>query len=81
MWNTVGQAYLHNLILSHILDSFAGIVLYNVTNVTCFQQTPKWIDDVRTERGSDDIILLVEIKTDLVDKKCLLSRERGQKMS
>jgi GTPase SAR1 family protein len=32
-------------------------------------QTSKWIDDVRTERGSDVIIMLVGNKTDLSDKR------------
>ena len=34
-----------------------------------FKQTAKWIDDVRTERGSDVIIMLVGNKTDLSDKR------------
>lgn len=34
-----------------------------------FHQTSKWIDDVRTERGSDVIIMLVGNKTDLSDKR------------
>lgn len=47
-------------------------------DVNSFQQTTKWIDDVRTERGSDVIIMLVGNKTDLADKRyeiteCLVS--------
>lgn len=34
-----------------------------------FLNTSKWIDEVRTERGSDVIIVLVGNKTDLVDKR------------
>merc|ERR1712156_518622 len=34
-----------------------------------FQQINKWIDDVRTERGTDVIIVLVGNKTDLADKR------------
>jgi len=34
-----------------------------------FQQTTKWIDDVRAERGPDVIIMLVGNKTDLADKR------------
>lgn len=34
-----------------------------------FHQTSKWIDDVRTERGNDVIIMLVGNKTDLQDKR------------
>lgn len=38
-----------------------------------FQQTSKWIEDVRTERGQDVIIMLVGNKTDLGDKRLVLS--------
>lgn len=46
-----------------------------VPDVNSFQQTTKWIDDVRTERGSDVIIMLVGNKTDLADKRCVLVGE------
>lgn len=34
--------------------------------------TSKWVDDVRSERGNDVIIVLVGNKTDLNDKRCAL---------
>ena len=34
-----------------------------------FEQTRKWVDDVRGERGADVIIVLVGNKTDLADKR------------
>jgi len=37
-----------------------------------FQQTSHWIDDVRTERGNDVIIMLVGNKADLTDKRFVL---------
>lgn len=43
-------------------------------DATSFQQTSKWIDDVRTERGSDVIIVLVGNKTDLSDKRFVSSQ-------
>ena len=42
-----------------------------------FQHTSKWIDDVRTERGNDVIIMLVGNKTDLADKR-QVSIEEGE---
>ena len=36
-----------------------------------FQNTSKWVDDVRAERGTDVIIVLVGNKTDLNDKRCV----------
>ncbi|RYC56523.1 hypothetical protein CHU98_g9683 [Xylaria longipes] len=38
-------------------------------NAKSFQNTKKWIDDVRAERGNDVIIVLVGNKTDLNDKR------------
>ena len=40
-----------------------------VSDANSFQQTSKWIDDVRTERGTDVLIMLVGNKTDLSDKR------------
>lgn len=52
------------------------IVLFSDAN--SFHQTSKWIDDVRTERGSDVIIMLVGNKTDLSDKR-QVSTEEGER--
>lgn len=35
--------------------------------------TSKWVDDVRSERGNDVIIVLVGNKTDLNDKRYVFS--------
>ncbi|TKR80819.1 hypothetical protein L596_014824 [Steinernema carpocapsae] len=43
-----------------------------------FHQTSRWIDDVRTERGSDVIIMLVGNKTDLADKR-QVSTDEGER--
>ena len=36
-----------------------------------FLSTSKWIDDVRSERGNDVIVVLVGNKADLADKRCV----------
>uniref|UniRef100_A0A8P4FX55 RAB6B, member RAS oncogene family b n=1 Tax=Dicentrarchus labrax TaxID=13489 RepID=A0A8P4FX55_DICLA len=59
LWDTAGQERFRSLIPSYIRDSTVAVVVYDITNVNSFQQTCKWIDDVRTERGSDVIIMLV----------------------
>ncbi len=48
------------------------IILVFVLDYNSFQQTNKWIDDVRTERGNDVIIMLVGNKTDLSDKRYVI---------
>lgn len=54
--------YLH-IIVEHQLT------LYASPDAKSFQNTKKWIDDVRAERGNDVIIVLVGNKTDLNDKR------------
>uniref|UniRef100_A0A8C7I0W9 RAB6B, member RAS oncogene family b n=3 Tax=Oncorhynchus TaxID=8016 RepID=A0A8C7I0W9_ONCKI len=69
LWDTAGQERFRSLIPSYIRDSTVAVVVYDITNMNSFQQTCKWIDDVRTERGSDVIIMLVGNKTDLEEKR------------
>jgi Ras-related protein Rab-6A len=45
------------------------VVVYDITNKKTFENTRKWVDDVRGERGNDVIIVLVGNKTDLNDKR------------
>ena len=45
------------------------VLFLECTDRQSFLNTSKWIEDVRTERGSDVIIVLVGNKTDLVDKR------------
>eukprot|EP00128_Syssomonas_multiformis_P000086 Colp12_sorted_trinity150504_noHs@14577 len=77
LWDTAGQERFRSLIPSYIRDSSVAVVVYDITNRTSFQQTTKWIDDVRTERGNDVIIMLVGNKTDLGDKR-QVSIEEGE---
>merc|ERR1712183_781353 len=78
LWDTAGQERFRSLIPSYIRDSMVAVVVYDVTNINSFQQTNKWIDDVRAERGNDVIIVLVGNKTDLADKRHV-SIDEGEK--
>ncbi|KAF4091446.1 hypothetical protein AMELA_G00036890 [Ameiurus melas] len=69
VYDIARQERFRSLIPSYIRDSTIAVVVYDITNLNSFQQTSKWIDDVRTERGSDVIIMLVGNKTDLADKR------------
>jgi len=69
LWDTAGQERFRSLIPSYIRDSSVAVVVYDVTNAKTFEQTRRWIDDVRSERGNDVIIVLVGNKTDLTDKR------------
>ena len=69
LWDTAGQERFRSLIPSYIRDSNVAVIVYDITNKNSFHQTSKWIDDVRTERGSEVVIMLVGNKTDLSDKR------------
>lgn len=79
LWDTAGQERFRSLIPSYIRDSSVAVVVYDITNANSFHQTSKWIDDVRTERGSDVIIMLVGNKTDLSDKRQVTTEEGERK--
>uniref|UniRef100_A0A671NHD9 Ras-related protein Rab-6B-like n=1 Tax=Sinocyclocheilus anshuiensis TaxID=1608454 RepID=A0A671NHD9_9TELE len=79
LWDTAGQERFRSLIPSYIRDSTVAVVVYDITNVSSFQLTSKWIDDVRTERGSDVIIMLVGNKTDLEEKRQITIEEGEQR--
>ncbi|XP_076938063.1 ras-related protein RABH1e-like [Bidens hawaiensis] len=75
LWDTAGQERFRSLIPSYIRDSSVAVIVYDVANRQSFLNTAKWIE-VRTERGTDVIIVLVGNKTDLGDKR-QVSLEEG----
>lgn len=79
LWDTAGQERFRSLIPSYIRDSSVAVVVYDVTNRASFMNTSKWVDDVRSERGNDVIIVLVGNKTDLNDKRQVTTEEAEQK--
>jgi len=79
LWDTAGQERFRSLIPSYIRDSTVAVVVYDVTNSNSFQQTSRWIDEVRSERGSDVIIMLVGNKTDLADRRQISIEDGEQK--
>jgi small GTP-binding protein len=79
LWDTAGQERFRSLIPSYIRDSSVAVVVYDISNRVSFQNTSKWVDDVRGERGNDVIIVLVGNKTDLNDKRQVTTEEGERK--
>ena len=91
LWDTAGQERFRSLIPSYIRDSSVAVVVYDVTSAwlawlsillsisdtKTFENTRKWVDDVRGERGNDVIVVLVGNKTDLNDKR-QVTPEQGE---
>jgi Ras-related protein Rab-6A len=55
------------------------VIVYDITNSNSFEQTSRWIDEVRSERGGEVIIILVGNKTDLADKRQVSTEEGEEK--
>ncbi|KAF9520621.1 hypothetical protein BS47DRAFT_1323701 [Hydnum rufescens UP504] len=79
LWDTAGQERFRSLIPSYIRDSSVAIVVFDITNRASFLSTSKWIEDVRSERGNDVIIVLVGNKADLSDKRQVTLEEATAK--
>ncbi|EPQ57883.1 GTP binding protein [Gloeophyllum trabeum ATCC 11539] len=79
LWDTAGQERFRSLIPSYIRDSSVAIVVFDITNRQSFMSTSKWIEDVRSERGNDVIIVLVGNKADLSDKRQVTLEEATAK--
>ncbi|CAK0845168.1 unnamed protein product [Prorocentrum cordatum] len=79
LWDTAGQERFRSLIPSYIRDSSGAIVVYDITNRASFLNTSKWIEDVRSERGTDVVIVLVGNKVDLTDRRQVTTEEGEQK--
>jgi len=77
LWDTAGQERFRSLIPSYIRDSSIAIVVYDISNRQSFMNVDQWIEDVRTERGQDVVIMLVGNKTDLNEKR-LVSPSEGE---
>jgi len=75
LWDTAGQERFRSLIPSYIRDSSVAVIVYDITNRGSFLNTSKWIEDVRTERGQDVIIMLVGNKYDLAEKRAVTFEE------
>jgi Ras-related protein Rab-6A len=69
LWDTAGQERFRSLIPSYIRDSSVAVIVFDVANRQSFLNTARWVEEVRSERGSDVIIMLVGNKTDLVEKR------------
>merc|ERR1711907_247768 len=69
LWDTAGQERFRSLIPSYIRDSSVAVVVYDTTSRASFLSSVRWIEEVRSERGDDVVIMLVGNKTDLADQR------------
>ena len=79
IWDTAGQERFRALVPTYIRDSAVAVVVYDVTNQTSFQQVDHWVQQARTERGNDVLIVLVGNKIDLKERRHISIEEGSAK--
>ena len=68
LWDTAGQERFKSLIPSYIKDAAVAIVVYDITSRQSFQSVAKWIEDARSLRDDDCIIVLAGNKCDIAQQ-------------
>jgi len=79
LWDTAGQERFRSLIPNYIRDSSVAIIVFDVTNKQTFVNVDKWIEDVRAERGSDALVIIVGNKVDKVEERSVTFEEGSKK--
>ncbi len=69
LWDTAGQERFRTLIPSYIRDSAVAVIVYDVCSRASFEAVEHWLSEVRNDRGSDVIVVLVGNKTDLPERR------------
>eukprot|EP00931_Biecheleriopsis_adriatica_P066089 TRINITY_DN40503_c0_g1_i1.p1 TRINITY_DN40503_c0_g1~~TRINITY_DN40503_c0_g1_i1.p1 ORF type:complete len:208 (-),score=57.58 TRINITY_DN40503_c0_g1_i1:97-720(-) len=65
LWDTAGQERFRSLVNSYIRDAAAAVVCFDITKRDSFENTAKWVEEVRSARGDDALIFLVGNKSDV----------------
>jgi len=80
LWDTAGQERFRSLIPNYIRDSAVALVVYDITKEESYNNIPRWLQDVRSERGHDIVIVIVGNKTDL-ERKRVIQREVAEEFA
>ena len=68
IWDTAGQARFHAISRSYYRNSAAALVVFSVTSESSFAKVEQWINELRSNSPSTEIII--------VGSKCDLQAER-----
>ncbi|EOA15198.1 hypothetical protein CARUB_v10028586mg, partial [Capsella rubella] len=79
MWDTAPQDKFQSYRSSYIRVSSVAVIVYDVADKQTFLNTSKWIQEVRAEKDSHIIVVLVGNKTDLVHKRQVSIEEGDNK--
>ena len=79
IWDTAGQERYKAITNAFYKGSKGAFVVYDITRKESFINIDKWIGELKTNGSDDILIVLVGNKTDLEDKREVLTEEVEKK--
>jgi len=81
IWDTAGQERYKSITYHHYRKSAGGLIVYDITKRSSFENIPNWLSDLRKLADKDCIIALIGNKLDIVqnnEKKREVTKEEAQ---
>jgi small GTP-binding protein len=69
IWDTAGQERFRSISKSYFRNAVGAVLVYDITNMTSFDQLAEWLNDLQTLAAPNAYILLVGNKADLESQR------------
>ena len=79
IWDTAGQERYKSITSAYYKGSRGAFVVYDITRKTTYDNIDKWIGELKTNGSEDVLIMLVGNKSDLEDKREVITEEVEKK--
>ena len=79
IWDTAGQERYKSITSAYYKGSRGSFVVYDITRKTTYDNIDKWIGELKTNGSEDVLIMLVGNKSDLEDKREVITEEVEKK--
>ena len=79
IWDTAGQERYKSITSAYYKGSKGAFVVYDITRKTTYDNIDKWIGELKTNGSEDVLIMLVGNKSDLEDKREVITEEVEKK--
>lgn len=74
IWDTAGQERYHAIVSAHYRRAVGALLVYDVTNPKTFQNTRRWIEELKKNAEPEIVIMLVGNKVDLCERNPIQRR-------
>ncbi|KAH3760673.1 GTP-binding protein ypt5 [Pelomyxa schiedti] len=71
LWDTAGQERYRSLTPMYMRGAHAGIIVYDITNMSSFDGMKQWAEDLKSTALDGCVVAIVGNKTDLADKRII----------